>query len=68
MFNIIYKNFIANVKYDKDIDYYMGEVINTESPITFYSRNKNNLLQEFKTSVEIWLEACKERGLNVRVY
>lgn len=58
-----YKNYIANISYDPDIDSFMGRVVNARDIITFYGKSTEGLHREFKISVDNYLAYCKEEGL-----
>ncbi len=40
-----------------------GEVVNTRSVVTFYGASVKELEAEFATSIRIYLDVCKERGI-----
>jgi predicted HicB family RNase H-like nuclease len=54
---------MATVTIDPDTNLLVGTVINTTSPITFQAESVSQLREEFKTSVEVYLETCKECGI-----
>ena len=57
-----YKGYIGNVTfYDEDNIFY-GEVINTHDVITFQGTSVAEIQQEFRNSIDVYLEWCKERG------
>lgn len=60
-----YKGFLATIEYDREIGSFMGSVLNTASPITFYARSKNELQQEFSNSINEWIAVCEERKIKV---
>ncbi|MCL5285169.1 MAG: type II toxin-antitoxin system HicB family antitoxin [Nitrospirae bacterium] len=63
-----YKNYVALIEFDPDIDMFHGRVINA-TPNTFYGKSVDELKEEFKTTIEEYLEFCKEKGLEpVRPY
>ncbi|MCL5284725.1 MAG: type II toxin-antitoxin system HicB family antitoxin [Nitrospirae bacterium] len=57
-----YKNYVALIEYDPDIDMFHGRVINA-TPNTFYGKSVDDLKKEFKTTIEDYLEFCREKGL-----
>ena len=58
-----YKEYIANIAYDPDIDSFMGRVINARDVITFYGKSTEDLHREFEISVDDYLAYCREEGL-----
>lgn len=60
MFN--YKGYIGKVDYDENAGIFHGEVINTRDVITFQGDSVNELKKALKSSVEEYLEFCRERG------
>lgn len=58
-----YNGFVAQIEYDEDIDSFCGNVVNISSPITFYGKTTEELRREFASSVQTWLDVCKERGI-----
>jgi predicted HicB family RNase H-like nuclease len=54
-----YRNFLAIIEYDPQIDSFHGRVINA-TPITFYGKSTEELKQEFARSVEDYFKFCQE--------
>lgn len=61
---IEYKGYVGRFEFDPEIDSFFGEVINTRDAITFYGRSIDELRAEIKTSVDTYLQVCKERGID----
>lgn len=59
---IEYKGYIGAVDFDPEIDLFHGTVINTNDVITFYGVSVAELRKEMKTSIEGYIEFCKEQG------
>ncbi len=57
-----YKGYIGNVEFDNGAKVFYGRVINTRDTITFQSDDAKRLEQEFHTSVDTYLEFCRELG------
>ncbi len=55
-----YKGYIAKVEYDSDAKLFHGEVIGLKDTITFHATNPEELELEFKKSVDVYLDWCKE--------
>ena len=59
---IKYKGYIGAVDFDPEIDLFHGRVINTNDVITFYGASVAELRKEMQTSIEGYIEFCKEQG------
>lgn len=57
-----YKGYLSHIGFDSESDVFHGEVINIRDVITFQGKSVDELRQEFKNSVEDYLEFCAERG------
>lgn len=57
-----YKNYEAVVNFDDETEMFYGEVINTRDVITFQGKSVAELKREFRISVEVYLEFCRERN------
>ncbi|MCK5384121.1 MAG: type II toxin-antitoxin system HicB family antitoxin [Alphaproteobacteria bacterium] len=58
-----YKDYIATISYDPDIDSFMGRVVNARDIVTFYGKSTEDLHKEFKISIEDYLAYCEEEDL-----
>jgi predicted HicB family RNase H-like nuclease len=47
-------------------DLFRGEILGLSGGADFYGSNPEELRQEFKRSLDIFLEVCKERGIEPR--
>ena len=56
-------DYVARITYDPESESFFGEVINTRDVITFYGTGIEELKREFATSVEVYLDLCREKGL-----
>ncbi len=57
-------NYKAKIEYDPDIDMFRGEILGLSGGADFYGETLTELKQEFKKSLEIFLEICKEKGIS----
>lgn len=57
-----YKGYVARVEFDESANVFHGQVLNTRDVITFEGRSVDELWDEFKNSVEDYLEFCAETG------
>jgi len=57
-----YKGYMGKVEYDSDAKLFHGEVVGLKDTITFQGTNPEELDREFKKSIDIYLDWCKELG------
>lgn len=57
-----YKGYIGKVEYDADAKLFHGEVIGLKDTITFQGTSAKEIEKEFKKSIDVYLEWCKELG------
>ncbi len=58
-----YKGYIGKVEYDDENRVFTGSVVNVKTVITFYGSTVDELEEEFKASVDDYLDWCKEDGI-----
>jgi predicted HicB family RNase H-like nuclease len=60
-----YRGYVAEIAYDESVDLLHGHVVNAGPyPIaTFEASDVEGLKREFETSIEVYLTACKEDGV-----
>ena len=56
-----YKNYEGTVAYDDDAKIFHGEVIGIDDMITFQGTSVDELEQDFKDSIDDYLEFCKKK-------
>ncbi|MEP7344516.1 MAG: type II toxin-antitoxin system HicB family antitoxin [Gemmatimonadaceae bacterium] len=56
----------AKIEYDEELDLFRGEILGLNGGADFYGRNPKELRTEFKKSLHVFLEVCKEKGLEPR--
>ena len=56
----------AKIEYDENLDLFRGEILGLSGGADFYGKNPRELRIEFKKSLEVFLEVCKEKGLEPR--
>lgn len=59
---IEYNGYVAVVEFDEELDSFHGTVVNTNDVITFYGRTVDELREEMKKSVEVYVDFCEEQG------
>lgn len=58
--------FNAKIEYDPDTDMFRGEVLGLNGGADFYGKSPKELKAEFKKSLQVFLEVCKEKGIEPR--
>ena len=56
----------AKIKYDEKTDQFRGEILGISGAADFYGSSSDELRREFKKSLEVFLEVCKEQGIEPR--
>lgn len=56
----------AKIEYDEDLDLFRGEILGLSGGADFYGKNPKELRAEFRKSLQVFLEVCKEKGLEPR--
>jgi len=56
----------AKIEYDEELDLFRGEILGLNGGADFYGKNPKELRNEFKKSLHVFLEVCKEKGLEPR--
>jgi len=54
----------AKIEYDSDLDQFRGEILGLNGSADFYGKTPASLRKEFKNSLKVFLEVCKEKGIN----
>jgi predicted HicB family RNase H-like nuclease len=53
----------AKIEYDAETDLFRGEILGLSGGADFYGANPNQLRIEFKRSLDVFLEVCREKGI-----
>jgi predicted HicB family RNase H-like nuclease len=56
----------AKIEYDEELDLFRGEILGLNGGADFYGKNPKELRTEFKKSLKVFLDVCKEKGLEPR--
>ena len=56
----------AKIEYDAELDLFRGEILGLNGGADFYGKNPKELRSEFKKSLQIFLEVCREKGIEHR--
>jgi predicted HicB family RNase H-like nuclease len=54
----------AKIEYDPELDQFRGEILGLNGSADFYGKSPTNLRKEFKNSLEVFLEVCREKAIN----
>ncbi len=54
----------AKIEYDAELDQFRGEILGINGSADFYGKNPRELRKEFRKSLQVFLEVCKEKGLS----
>ena len=56
----------AKIEYDADLDMFRGEILSLNGGADFYGKNAKELRAEFKKSRQVFLDVCREKGIEPR--
>ncbi len=56
----------AKIEYDEETDQFRGEILGLSGGADFYGSNPDELRREFKKSLDVFLEVCKQQGITPR--
>ena len=56
----------AKIEYDPELDLFRGEILGLNGGADFYGKNPRELRAEFRKSLGVFLDVCKEKGIEPR--
>lgn len=56
----------AKIEYDPELDLFRGEILGLTGGADFYGKNPKELRTEFRKSLQVFLDVCRERGIEPR--
>jgi len=56
----------AKIEYDADLDVFRGEILGLRGGADFYGRTPEELRTEFRQSLQVFLDVCREKGIEPR--
>ncbi len=56
----------ARIEYDAELDMFRGEVLGLNGGADFWGKNPKELRAEFKKSLQVFLDVCREKGIEPR--
>jgi predicted HicB family RNase H-like nuclease len=60
------ESYKAKIEFDPEIDMFRGEILGLNGSADFYGKSPAELRREFKKSLQVYLEVCKEKGISPR--
>ena len=61
---MILDGYKARIQYDPEIDLFRGEILGLNGSADFYGKSPADLRKEFRNSLKVFLEVCKEKQIN----
>jgi predicted HicB family RNase H-like nuclease len=56
----------AKIEYDPELDAFRGEILGLNGGADFYGKNPKELRAEFRRSLQVFLDVCREKGIEPR--
>ncbi len=56
----------AKIEYDAEMDLFRGEILGLNGGADFYGRDPAELREEFRKSLTVFLDVCREKGIEPR--
>ncbi|MBI3373954.1 MAG: type II toxin-antitoxin system HicB family antitoxin [Betaproteobacteria bacterium] len=56
----------AKIEYNAELDMFRGEVLGLTGGADFYGKNPKELRAEFKKSLQVFRDVCREKGIEPR--
>ena len=53
----------AKIEFDPDLDVFRGEILGLNGSADFFGKSPASLRKEFRSSLKVFLEVCKEKGI-----
>jgi predicted HicB family RNase H-like nuclease len=54
----------ARIEYDAELDQFRGEILGINGSADFYGNNPAALRREFRKSLQVFLDVCREKGIS----
>lgn len=58
--------YAAKIDYDEELDMFRGEILGLNGGADFYGKNPRELRAEFRKSLQVFLDVCREKGIEPR--
>ena len=56
----------AKIEYDEELDLFRGEILGLSGGADFHGKSPKELRTEFKKSLQVFLDVCKDKGIAPR--
>ncbi len=56
----------AKIEYDAELDMFRGEILGLAGGADFFGKNPKALRAEFRKSLQVFLDVCREKGIEPR--
>ena len=56
----------AKIEFDEELDLFRGEILGLIGGADFYGKNPEELRTDFKQSLDIYLQVCREKSIEPR--
>ena len=56
----------AKIEYERDSDRFRGEILGLNGGADFFGKTPTQLRSEFRKSLKVFLQVCKEKGIEPR--
>jgi predicted HicB family RNase H-like nuclease len=63
---MVLDGYSARIAYDAETDLFRGEILGLSGGADFYGANPDELRREFKASLAVFPEVCKDKGIETR--
>lgn len=60
---IEYKGYVGNIEFSEEDELFYGKVIGIRSLISYEGRNAQELIHDFHSAIDDYLELCAEKGM-----
>lgn len=60
---MVVDGFRAKIAYDSELDHFRGEILGINGSADFYGKSPASLRAEFRKSLQVFLEVCREKGI-----
>lgn len=61
-----FEGYSAKIEYDADLDMFRGEILGLNGGADFYGKDPKELRAEFKKSLQVFLDVCREKNMEPR--
>ncbi len=66
MSHMTVNGYTAKITFDPELDQFRGEILGLNGGADFYGRTPTELRREFRKSLKVFHDVCREKGINPR--